>query len=65
VEVPVLLGTAAEPIVPEDDAAVPNGTIGGDGGAMLLLGDPDGDADRTSMVAEHHVRDDGMAGQYG
>ena len=48
-EVPVLLGAAAEPLVPENDAAVPDGAFGGDGGGMLLLGDPDGGAGGASV----------------
>jgi hypothetical protein len=32
---------------------------------MLLLGDRDGDAGGAALVAEHHIRDDGMAGKYG
>jgi hypothetical protein len=63
--VPLLLRAHAEPVVPEDDAGVPDGAVGGDGGGMLLLGDPDGDASGAALVAVHHVRHDSMADQHG
>ena len=47
VAVPVLLRAASESLIPEDHAAVPDGAIGGDGGGMLLLRDPDRDAGRN------------------
>src|SRR5207253_6115940 len=54
--VPILLGAVAEPVLPENDATVADGAVGGDGRGLLLLGDPDGDAGGDSLVAEHHVR---------
>jgi hypothetical protein len=65
VSVPVLLGTAAESLVPKDHAAVADGAIGGDGSEVLLRGDPDGDAGGAALVAVHHLRHDGVACQHG
>ena len=65
VEVPVLLGPVAKPLIPEDDAAVPDGSVREDRAGMLLLGAPDGKANAAAVVPEHDIRDDGMAGQHG
>jgi hypothetical protein len=58
---PVLLGVASEQIVSQDNAAVADCTVGGNGSGVLLLGDPDGDAGGAALVAEHHVRHHSMA----